>query len=43
MSEAVLNDQIKLRRTKNAVEDIFQLYAINVVQLVRNNHLYSGQ
>ena len=43
MSEAVLDGQVELRGAKQAVEDVLQPDAVQVVELVCGNHFHVGQ
>lgn len=43
MAEAVFDGQVQLRRAEQAVEDVFQPGAVQVVQLVSSDHLHISQ
>lgn len=43
ISESVLDGQVELRCAEQAVEDVFQFGAIQVVELVGGDHLHVGQ
>ena len=43
MAEAVFDGQVQLRRAEQAVEDVFQPGAVQVVQFVSRDHLHISQ